>query len=64
MQLTGPVVAVIIGAVRARTPVIETGFHAVDHGPGGNGLLRRRRRHTLSDSAVVLDRLELAEACL
>ena len=35
MQLTGPVIAVIVGAIRTRAAVADAGSHAVDLGACG-----------------------------
>ena len=56
MQLAGLVIAVVIGAVCTRRSVTETDSHAVDPGPSGDGLVRRRR-DAQGDSVAVFERL-------
>ena len=57
MHLTGPVIRVIVGAVRTRAAVADTGSHAVDLGACGDGQVGRWRRGTEGESVVVSDRL-------
>ena len=61
MQLTSLVITVVIGAICTRTALTDTDSHAVDLGPGSDGLVGWRR-DTLSHSIVVFDRLQFTDA--
>jgi len=63
MQLTFPVITVIIGAMCTRTVVTEKDSHAFDLRPGSEGLVRRRR-DAQTDSVVVFDRLQFTDSAL
>ena len=63
MQLTGPAVSVIVGAICTRAAVTDTRSHAVDLRTSGQGHVGWRR-DTLSDSVVVSDRLQFTDTGL
>ena len=60
MELTLPAISVIIGAVRTRAAVAETGPHTVDFRPGADGHVRWRC-DALADSIDVFDSLQFTD---